>query len=67
MVYQEILSGYNVLVYDIVELVNAVNGIFGDKCHKRIISPILNFISRIFKVSKLEDSSFIYPLTGTIQ
>ena len=34
------------VVYDIIELVNSVNGILVAECWKRIVSPIPNFVSR---------------------
>ena len=46
MEYQESLSDENVVVYDLVDLANSENGIFVAECWKRIVSTILNLISR---------------------
>ena len=67
MGYQESFSNENVVVYDIVDLVNSVDGILVAECRKRILIPILNLIIRNkVDMFKLEDYSFISPLTGTI-
>ena len=46
MGYQESFSNENVVVYDIVDLVNSVDGILVAECRKRILIPILNLIRR---------------------
>ena len=46
MGYQECLYDENFVVYDLVDLVNSVDGILVAECLKRIISNTLNFIIR---------------------
>ena len=64
MGYQECLYDENFVVYDLVDLVNSVDGILVAECLKRIISNTLNFIIRNkvdrFKVKGL----FIYLTTN---
>ena len=44
--YHKSLSDDNVVVYDIIDLVSSFDGILVAECRKRIVGPILNFISR---------------------
>ena len=44
--WKRCFSDDNVVVYDIVDLVNIVDGILLAEWRKRIVSPILNFIIR---------------------
>ena len=63
MGYQESLSDENVVVYNFVDLVNSVDGIFVAECRKRIVSPILNLIRRN-KVDRFKvRGSFLYLTT----
>ena len=62
--YQKRISDDNVVVYDLVEVENGVNGILLYENLRRIVSTIINFIRRN-KVDRFKvRGSFLYLPTG---